>query len=49
MYKRMVLPAEQITAIAKSMVERQAKPKEVSIVGLDDIKPSGENTQTPEF
>jgi hypothetical protein len=38
----MVLPAEQMTTIAKSMLERQAKPKEVSIVDLDDIKPSGE-------
>lgn len=38
MYIRMVLPAEQMTAIAKSMLERQAKPKDVSIIGQKEIQ-----------
>ena len=37
---RMVLPAEQMTAIAKSMLERQAKPKDVSIIGQNEIQPT---------
>ncbi|KAL4217318.1 hypothetical protein ACF0H5_023769 [Mactra antiquata] len=39
-YIRMVLPAEQTTAIAKSMLERQAKPKDISVYGMDEFKPS---------
>lgn len=39
-YIRMVLPAEQTTAIAKSMLERQAKPKDVSIIGQKEIQPT---------
>ena len=39
-YIRMVLPAEQTTAIAKSMLERQAKPKDVSIIGQKEIQPA---------
>jgi hypothetical protein len=34
MYIRMVLPAEQTTAIAKSMLERQSKPK-VTLIDLE--------------
>jgi hypothetical protein len=41
-YIRMVLPAEQTTAIAKSMLERQAKPKDVSIVGQKEIQTTRE-------
>ncbi len=45
-YIRMVLPAEQTTAIAKSMLERQAKPNDVSIIGQKKYKPP---VKTPEF
>jgi hypothetical protein len=42
MYIQMVLPAEQMTAIAKSMIRRQAKPQDVSIIGQKEIKPTSE-------
>jgi hypothetical protein len=38
----MVLPAEQMTGIAKSMLRRQAKPKVLSIIGQKEIKPTSE-------
>jgi hypothetical protein len=34
----MVLPTEQTTAIAKSMLERQAKSNDVSIIGQKEMK-----------
>lgn len=39
-YIRMVLPAEQTTAIAKRMIERQTKPKDVSVIGQKEIQPT---------
>jgi hypothetical protein len=44
-YVKMVLPAEQTTAIAKSMLERQAKPNDVSIIGQKKIQTTSEKRQ----
>ena len=49
-YIRKVLPVEQTTAIAKSMLDRQSKPKDLSIVkpkgiailGRDELRLVGE-------
>ena len=37
MHVRVVLPAEQMTAIAKSILDRQAKPKDLSIPSPKEI------------
>jgi hypothetical protein len=44
-YIRMVLPSEQITAIAKCMLERQAKPNDVSTIGQKEIQPTSEKRE----